>query len=109
MRKPALWATLALFGLLGAFTALRLFPAAFPLLAVDIEMDRESALEEARVLANRFQWDPAEPRQAASFGQVDPTFQTYLELEGGGLEELNRRVGEGLFTIYTWRVRHFGR
>jgi membrane protease YdiL (CAAX protease family) len=107
MRKPAFWITLALFGLLGAVTAVRLFPVAFPLLAVDIEMDRGTALDEARSLADRFEWGPADLRQAASFGRADPTFQTYLELEGGGLEELNRRVSEGVFALYAWRVRHF--
>ena len=35
MRQPPLWATLALLGIVGAFLALRLFPTAFPLLAVD--------------------------------------------------------------------------
>ena len=106
-RKPAFWITLALLGLAGSFLALRLFPIAFPILTVDIEMDRQEALAEARTIANQNQWEPAEFRQAASFAHLDPAFQTYMELEGGGLEELNALVGEGVLTLYAWRVRHF--
>ncbi len=106
-RKPAFWIILTLLGLAGSVLALRLFPVAFPILSVDIEMDRQGALDQARDFADRFQWEPAEFRQAASFGQLDPAFQTYMELEGGGLEEINRLVGEGVFSLYAWRVRQF--
>jgi len=106
-RKPAFWIALALLGLAGSTLAFRLFPVAFPILSVDIRMDREGAMDQARELAVRFQWDPADFRQAASFGQLDPVFQTYMELEGGGLEELNRLVSEGVFSLYAWRIRHF--
>jgi len=106
-RKPAFWIALALLGLAGSILAFRLFPVAFPILSVDIEMDREGAMDQARELAAHFQWDPADFRQAASFEQMGPVFQTYMELEGGGLEELNRLVREGVFTLYAWRVRHF--
>ena len=106
-RKPTFWIILALLGLAGSVVAFRLFPVAFPILSVDIEMDRQGALDQARELAGRFQWDSTDFRQAASFGHLDPAFQTYMELEGGGLEELNRLVRGGVFTLYAWRVRHF--
>ncbi|MGD2122505.1 MAG: type II CAAX endopeptidase family protein [Gemmatimonadota bacterium] len=106
-RKPAFWISLAILGTAGAILAVRLFPSAFPLLSVNIEMDREGALEQARALVEEHEWDPAEFRQAASFGHLDPAFQTYMELEGGGLEELNRLVSDGSITLYAWRVRHF--
>ena len=106
-RKPVFWIALALLGLAGSVLAFRLFPVAFPILAVDIEMDRQGALDQAQGIADRFHWDPEDSRQAASFGQLDPAFQTYMELEGGGLEELNRLVQEGAFALYAWRVRHF--
>jgi membrane protease YdiL (CAAX protease family) len=106
-RKPPFWILLSILGLVGTLLAVRLFPLAFPLLAVDIQMDRDGALQEALALADRFGWAPAEPRQAASFGHLNPAFQTYMELEGGGLEDLNRLVREGVVTLYAWRVRHF--
>ncbi len=106
-RKAAFWISLAILGIAGTILAVQLFPMAFPLLSVNIEMDREGALEEARALAEGYAWDPVEFKQAASFGHLDPAFQTYMELEGGGLEELNRLVGDGSLTIYAWRIRHF--
>lgn len=106
-RKPAFWIALLLLGLTGAFLASRLFPEAFPLLAVDVEMDRSEAMEEADTLAQRFDWGPSNARQAASFGQLDLTFQTYMELEGGGLGELNRLIREGEVILYAWKVRRF--
>lgn len=106
-RKPFFWIALVVLGLAGSATAIRLFPVAFPILSVHIDMDREGALKEASELATRMRWDPPDFRQAASFGQLDPAFQTYMELEGGGLEELNRLTREGILTLYAWRVRHF--
>lgn len=82
-RKPAFWIVLVLLGLTGTFLANRLFPEAFPLLAVDVQMDRSQAMEQAGTLSRRFDWGPSDARQAASFGQLDPAFQTYMELEGG--------------------------
>jgi membrane protease YdiL (CAAX protease family) len=107
MRKPGPWFVLAVLCLAGAVTALRLFPEAFPVLAVDIEMNREEALSEARALAEDFRWEPSGFRQAASFSRLDPMFQTYMELEAGGLEEIKRRVRAGQFVLYAWQVRHF--
>lgn len=107
MRKPATWVVLGILCLAGTVTAYRFFPEAFPVLAVDVEMDREEALSEARALAAEFGWEPTDFRQAASFSRLDPMFQTYLELEAGGLEEVNRRVRAGHLTLYAWQVRHF--
>ncbi len=106
-RKPAFWILLAVLGLSGSFVAFRLFPIAFPILSVEIDMDRQGALGEARDLATRFGWEPDGFRQAASFSHLDPAFQTYLELEGGGFEELNRLAREEAISLYAWRVRHF--
>jgi membrane protease YdiL (CAAX protease family) len=106
-RKPAFWIALTILGLAGAVLAFRLFPVALPILSVDIEMDREEALTEARALADANRWEPGDYRQAASFGNLNQSFQTYMELEGGGLEELNRLVRDGILTLYAWRVRHF--
>ncbi len=106
-RKPAFWVAITILGLAGSVLAFRLFPVAFPILSVEIGMDREEALAQALALGDEFAWGPADFRQAASFGHQDPTFQTYMELEGGGLEELNRLVEEGTIQLYAWRVRHF--
>jgi len=106
-RKPVFWIVLALLGIAGSVLSFRLFPVAFPILSVNIEMDREGALDQARELATRFGWEPDVFRQAASFGHLDSAFQMYMELEGGGLEEIHRLDQEGIFSLYAWRVRHF--
>lgn len=106
-RKPAFWVVIAILGLAGSVLAFRLFPVAFPILSVEIGMDRDEAMARAQGMESEFAWGPGGFRQAASFGHQDPTFQTYMELERGGLEELNRLVEEGTLHLYAWRVRHF--
>jgi membrane protease YdiL (CAAX protease family) len=51
--------------------------------------------------------EPADFRQAATFGQTDPQVQTYVELEGGGPEAFARLVSDGPYRPYVWQVRHF--
>jgi hypothetical protein len=84
----------------------RYFTRAFPLLSVDIRMDRQSALAQARSLASDEQLGPPDFREAASFS-LDDTVQTFVELEGGGKPAFSALVADRLFTPYRWRVRHF--
>jgi hypothetical protein len=105
-RRPLTWIVLALACVSAAFVAYRYFPRAFPLVALDIRMDRERALRSARELAAARDIGPASARQAASFGSAQDV-QTFVELEGGGKEAFARLLREGLYSPYTWRVRHF--
>jgi len=100
-----------LLGLLSAGAvafAVSQFSRAFPLVEVELTLDRGGALAEARRLADRYGWGPEEFRQAASFGKADATAWNYVELEGGG--EGGRALGlleaRGVPT-YLWTVRHF--
>lgn len=79
---------------------------AFPIVALDIEMDRDRALIAARELAEDVGWGPRDFRQAASFG-VDEEVQTFVELGAGGTERFRRLIEEGPYVPYTWQVRHF--
>jgi hypothetical protein len=106
-RKPLFWTLLAVLAVAGGGFALRYYGEAFPLLAVDVEMSREDALEAAELLAQIARWAPAERRQAASFRQTDPEVQTYVELEGGGAEAFASLVEIGPYRPYVWEVRHF--
>ena len=66
-----------------------------------------AALRAARTLAEQDQWGPeGRFRQAASFS-VDDTVQTFVELAGGGKEAFRQMLDRGLYSAYTWRVRHF--
>jgi hypothetical protein len=105
-RSRWLWLLFILGSAACAVFAYALFPAAFPLVTLDIEMDRALALDKSRELAERFNWGPSDYRQAASFG-LDQRVQNFVELEAGGTEAFRRMLSEELYSPYTWRVRHF--
>ena len=83
MRRPAFWLAFAVLSLFSAVVAVRYFPRAFSIVALDITMDREQALAHARDVMAREGLGPAGYRQAASFA-LDGEAQTFIELEGGG-------------------------
>ena len=105
-KKPALWIGLAVLAVASAAFSWRYFTRAFPLLSLDIRMDRQDALAGGRALATTEQLGPPEYRDAASFS-LDETVQTFVELEGGGKPAFNALVVDRLFSPYRWRVRHF--
>ncbi len=105
-RKPITWVIfVALFAASVAY-AVRDFPRAFPIVSLDLRMDREGALASARRLAEEHGWGPGGYRQAAEFA-LDAEVQSFVELEAGGRDEFRRIIRDGLFAPYTWRVRHF--
>src|SRR5881409_2728513 len=105
-RKPAFWIFFLVFSVAAAVFALRNFSAAFPLVSINLQMDREAALAAARMLAEKSAWPPGGFDQAAEFS-ADQEVQNFIELEGGGKQELGRILKENIFAPYTWRVRHF--
>jgi hypothetical protein len=106
MKRPAAWTLLVVFSAASAVVAYLYFPQAFSILSLDIAMDRGTALSRARDLAARDRLGPADYRQAASFSLDDGT-QTFVELEGGGKDAFTAMLRDGLYSAYTWRVRHF--
>lgn len=99
-----------LLGLLAAASvafALSAFPRAFPLVKVDLRMDRGRALAAASELAERHGWGPEGYRSAASFGDADPSTRRFLELEGGVAgPDVPATLEERGLSAYLWRVRH---
>jgi hypothetical protein len=106
VKRPAFWILLTAISITAAWVGVRYFPQAFSIVALNITMDRQGALEQARVLMARESLGPAGYRQAASFAGDDEA-QTFVELEGGGKEAFTRILREELYAAYTWRVRHF--
>jgi hypothetical protein len=106
LRRPAFWLVLAVFSVLSAVVAVRYFPRAFSIVALDITMDREQALDQAREVMARESLGPSGYRQAASFS-LDGEAQTFIELEGGGKDAFTAMMKNGLYSAYTWRVRQF--
>jgi membrane protease YdiL (CAAX protease family) len=105
--RPAFWIVLAMLAAGAAAFSLRYFAEAFPVAKLELEMDREGALEAARERGNRHGWGPEGFRQAASFADPDPEVRTYVELEAGEEDSLGRLVAEGAYHPYRWTVRHF--
>ncbi|MEP7304871.1 MAG: hypothetical protein ABJA98_05085 [Acidobacteriota bacterium] len=106
VKRPLFWVLFALVSLGAAGVGIRYFPQAFPIVALDISMNRDQALAEARAIMMRDGRGPADYRQAASFAG-DEEAQTFVELEGGGKDVFARMLREGIYSAYTWRVRQF--
>ena len=104
--RPVFWAALAAISLGCAAFVYSNFDRAFSIVELELRMDRDTALAEARRLADGFEWGPADFRQAASF-RVDDRSRSFVELEGGGPEDYGDLIREGPFHPYQWVVRHF--
>jgi membrane protease YdiL (CAAX protease family) len=104
---PAWFVLLGLLAAASVAFALAAFPRAFPLVQVDLRMDRSGALAAASELAERYGWGPEGYRSAASFGDADASARRFLELEGGvaGTGVPAALEGRGL-SAYLWRVRY---
>ena len=107
MRRPGPWIVFGLLGVAGVVVAIRFFPAAFPIVTLDLAMDREAAVARADTLARQYGWDPADARTAATFGQTDPEVQSYVELEAGGRDAFVELAERGIHQPYVWTVRRF--
>ena len=111
LKRPVFWIVFVAVCAASTFFAYTYFDRAFPIVSVDIQMDREGALQSASELAQRFSWGPEEYRQAASFGMT-PGVQEFMELEGDGVggdgqEAFRQMLATGIFHPYRWTVRHF--
>lgn len=106
-RRPGPWILFGLLGVAGVVVAIRFFPAAFPIVTLDLAMDREAAVARADTLARQYGWDPADARTAATFGQTDPEVQPYVELEAGGRDAFVGLAERGIHQPYVWTVRRF--
>ena len=106
-RRPAFWLGFTAVGVGGAIAAVLLFSRTFPIVTIDVAMDRARAMAEAEAIADRAAWRPSNPRSAASFGQVDTQVQAYIELEGGGRDAFVSLPARDLYHPYVWSVRLF--
>lgn len=106
MKKPAVWIVLTVVSLAAVPFSWRYFGRAFPIVTLDIRMDRQAALDRARQLAAADRLGPPDFRDAASFS-LDETVQSFVELEGGGQAAFSALVSDPLYSPYRWRVRHF--
>ena len=106
LRKPAFWTAFTVAAAACAAFAILNFPRAFSIVDLDVAMDREAALSEARRLSDEFGWGPSGYRQAASF-RSDRRAQSFVELEGGGADAFAALLRDGPHHPWQWVVRHF--
>ncbi len=106
MKRIPFWIVLVLAAVAASAVAWHYFPQAFSIVSLDITMDRDAAMRDARAIVARDHLGPAGYRQASSFALDDET-QTFVELEGGGKDAFTRMMRDGLYSAYTWRVRQY--
>jgi hypothetical protein len=105
-QRPTFWAAFALLSAVSALLAWRYFPAALPLINLDVRMSREQALEQAAATAERLQLAPRDAQSAAVFTH-DGTTQNYVELEAGGKSAFSRLLSGEVYAPFRWEVRMF--
>jgi len=105
-KKPIFWIIFVLLSAGAAFFSFSYFSSAFPLVSLDLTMDRNSSLQLAKELSYEHNWGPEDYREAASF-DVDQQAQVFVELEGGGTDVFKQMLTERPYSPYFWSVRHF--
>ena len=106
MKNKYFWVLFVLLSAGGIVFSYFYFPKAFPIVSLEVRMDRAMALEKAIELESRYHWTPSGYRQAASFWH-DQQVQNYVELEKGGAEAFRKMLQESYYSPYIWTVRHF--
>ena len=105
-RKPTFWVVLALVAAASAWFGIANFSRAFPIVSLDITMDRASALTSARDLEAKHRFGPSGYEQAASF-RGDQEVQNFVEFEAGGTSAFHEMFASGRYQPFRWYVRHF--
>jgi hypothetical protein len=105
-RKPAFWIAFATVSAAATAATVIWFDRAFPIVSLDLQMDRSTALTRAAELASQLNLGPEDYAQAASFTN-DQAVQNYVELEAGGTQAFAALIRSGLYPPYRWVVRHF--
>ena len=105
--KKSTWIIFVLIGVFCTIGAYKIFPKAFPILNISLDMSRSDALEKASNLTNEFDLGPEGAFQVATFG-VDQKAQNYIELDAGGASEfIEIVVDKHYYEAYTWDVRQY--
>ena len=105
-RSSIFWILFGLLSFAGIVFSFKYFSKAFPIVDLELTMDRQEALKKADMLAQQFNWGPEHYSQAASFN-VESEVQYFIELEAGGKQEFAQILKEKYYSPYTWMVRHF--
>ncbi|KKP29920.1 MAG: hypothetical protein UR12_C0001G0055 [candidate division TM6 bacterium GW2011_GWF2_30_66] len=110
-RKPIFWAIFVILSIACTIFTIKYFSQAQSIINIDIKMDRNQALQEAKKLSKLYKLGPnyldsKDYKQAIIF-EIDNNVKTFIELECGGKEAFIKMVKDGLYMPYKWTVRHF--
>ena len=105
-RKPAFWIVFAVVSAVCGALAWRYFPAALPIIHLDVRMTRSEALAQGAAIADRLDLAPPASRTAAVFSH-DGATQNFVELEAGGKPAFASMIEGRLYAPYWWEVRLF--
>jgi hypothetical protein len=106
-RKPLFWILFVIVSVAALAFAVPNFSKSFPLISLDLRMDRPAALAAARDLALRYDLGPVGPRREAAAFVADDNATTFVDLEGGGADSLRAMLRNHVYEAYTWKVRLF--
>src|SRR5436190_4536465 len=104
--SPIFWTSTTIISICLYIFSFHFFPKTFPLVNLSITMDREYAINQAKVVAQENNLGPADYQSAATF-HSDSTTQIFIELEAGGKTAFVEMMDKKLYMPYTWQVRHF--
>lgn len=105
-RSYLFWTIFALFLTTSVWVTKHYFSIAFPIVHLDIRMDRTEALQEANKFTKMYALGPDLYHTASDF-YLDNETKTFIELEAGGKEAIFSLLENHWYELYVWRVRHF--
>ncbi len=100
------WIIFSITSLCGIAFSMHYFSRAFPLVSVDLTMNRAQALEKASLNAHELKIGPESFQQAALF-HTDELAKLYIEFEAGDANTFKDIVSRHIYEPYVWQVRHF--
>ena len=104
--KKSTWITVVIISLLLGVTAYKIFPKAFPILNIKLEMSRDDANNLALQLSKKYSIGPVDNFQVSTFG-VDGKAQNFIELDQGGSKKFIEILDNKYYEGYSWKVRHY--
>jgi hypothetical protein len=104
--KKTPWIVTSVLSCIGLILSYYFFPRVFPILSLNIEINRHQALSKARTFTKKYNLGPNDYLEAALF-VTDTEAKNFIELEGGGKQALITILEEQDYIPYSWDVRHF--
>ena len=104
--KPIFWFIFTFIAAAAGYVGYTYFPRAFPIVHLDLTMNRSQALTNATNIAHQFNLGPQDSRESTQFA-TDELVKTFVELEAGGKKQFVSMMEEHLYEPYTWQVRRF--